>query len=130
MKRTEATAAQQTIVWGSHFVRHVPERFCAEFGRVLTPDEITGPGERSNFDAWMAADTYTLGERYVEVNAPDRPEPVRMLVNICELVPLTVEHYNLARDAGWVMSDIGATPEGRAALVAIWTDPRWEGDRS
>lgn len=114
-----ATPAQETIVWGSHFARIVPERFCVEFGRVANRDEFTP-------DRWPLFDDakYADGWRPCLLHLPGDPGMVGVR-HISTLRPLTADQYADAEAVGW---DTGRMEP--KLLIAVFTDPAWEGDRS
>lgn len=118
------TPLQETIVWGTYFARPDFEARIVEFGQVAN-------SARADSGLWFMfdSDRYNAGWRVATVYVGTREERVTAR-HISALVPLTQEEFETAQSFGFDTSKMGATPAGRAALTAVFTDPRWEGDRT
>lgn len=113
--------AQHAIGWGDHFAR-IDRAACAvEFGRVVTEDVLEA-------EPW-ADSGYDNGWREVVIAGHDGSRR-RQRVHVSGLSPLTAEQYETASAAGFSTGELGRTSGGRRVLVAVFTDPRWEGDRT
>jgi hypothetical protein len=114
-----ATPSQQTITWGSKFARIDHAGFGVEFGEVCDEAAALLAG---------AHHEHRSGIRFAVCYTKGRPGGFVALRHITTLVPLTDDQFETARSAGWDATRC-PRPDPHGTLAAVFTDPRWEGDR-
>ena len=97
------------------------------FGRCHTFEEFAATeGERAAA-AWRDEGPYQRGRRYARNYSVLAPDGEPGSVHVCTMAPITAEQFEVAKAAGWDLNSLSSTDEGRAVLVAAFTNPAWEG---
>lgn len=100
-KRANAsvTAKQREIVYGSYWLRAVPEANFFEYGRVLAQDEQEA--HQSSGDVRAMRARYARGYRFGVAHSVFGPEGTFGDTHIAVIWPITEEEFNLAQGKDW-----------------------------
>ena len=118
---TVAPTAQAAIGFGSKACRRDTEGCCIEFVDIPDADEAR---RLLGHDGFMEFGSFhAQGIVFARCYTPADPDGRWGIRHITTLNPLTEAQFDTARRDGWEINDANLRR-------AVFTDPRWEGDRS